>query len=332
MKSGEISASARGRVMNALLQVKPGEVLPARKAGRELLRFEVNGQTGQAQSWASGLYPENGVCVFRQAQAELLAEGFEPALALFSVQMPDNLPESWLTGCADRVGKAARQEGVRMGAGPMLFLPGLTDPVVIITMTGCRPGEEDGGKDPGHAGAGQDIIMTGFAGLWGSAGLTFRYYAALLEHFNPDFLADLHRPGPDAFRPDLAVRTLRNAGAESIFAAGQGGIYTALWDFGVRDGLGLTVDLAKIPVRQDCVEVCDHLGVNIYQLMSQGCVLAAADHSSLLLHFLQEAGIPAAVIGNFTGGNDRVILTDGEQKFLEPFRGDSFADAAAGVP
>ena len=50
-----------------------------------------------------------------------------------------------------------------------------------------------------------------------------------------------------------AVKTAAAAGARAMYAVGDGGVYTALWDMARRDDLGLTVSLQDIPIS------CTHL-------------------------------------------------------------------------
>ena len=40
-------------------------------------------------------------------------------------------------------------------------------------------------------------------------------------------------------------------------------------------GVGLEVDLKKIPIRQETVEICNYFGVNPYQIMSSGSMMIA---------------------------------------------------------
>ncbi|MBQ9594105.1 MAG: hydrogenase maturation factor, partial [Lachnospiraceae bacterium] len=63
---------------------------------------------------------------------------------------------------------------------------------------------------------------------------------------------------------------------------------------------------------------CEYYGINPYMLMSSGCLLIGCDHGASLVTELAGAGIPAAVIGRVTGGNDRVILNRGERRYLTP--------------
>ena len=83
-------------------------------------------------------------------------------------------------------------------------------------------------------------------------------------------------------------------------------------------GVGLEIDLKKIPVRQETIEICEFFGLNPYELISGGSMLMAAEDGNQLVHELKKAGIPAAVIGKAMAGNDRVLRNEEERRFLEP--------------
>ena len=97
-----------------------------------------------------------------------------------------------------------------------------------------------------------------------------------------------------------------------------GGIFGALWEMGAASGVGIVADLDKIPIRQETIELCEVFDINPYLLISSGCMLIGCENGNLLVERLQDAGIPAAVIGRATEGNDRVIRSGEETRFLEP--------------
>ena len=78
----------------------------------------------------------------------------------------------------------------------------------------------------------------------------------------------------------------------------------------------------KIPVRQETVEICEFFGISPYELLSGGCLLITADNGERLAQVLEEAGIPAAVIGRMTDNNDRIVINEDESRFLEKPRSD----------
>ncbi len=103
---------------------------------------------------------------------------------------------------------------------------------------------------------------------------------------------------------------------------GEGGVFTALWEIGEFLNCGMEVDLKKILIRQETIEVCEWLDINPYLTFSGGCVLAVTDRPDALLKAYENQGIFAAVLGRLKSGKDRIIQNNEEERFLEPFRQD----------
>ena len=82
--------------------------------------------------------------------------------------------------------------------------------------------------------------------------------------------------------------------------------------------MGIQVELKKIPVRQETIEVCEFIDCNPYLIASDGVLLAGTHEGARLVEAYRLAGIPAAVIGTVTGGNDRVVINGAEKRFLVP--------------
>ena len=49
----------------------------------------------------------------------------------------------------------------------------------------------------------------------------------------------------------------------------EGGVFGAFWEMASGAGVGLEVDLKKIPIRQETVEICNYFGVNPYQIIQR---------------------------------------------------------------
>ena len=97
----------------------------------------------------------------------------------------------------------------------------------------------------------------------------------------------------------------------------EGGVFGALWEMGSGSGVGLDIDLKKIPIRQETVEVCEALGLNPYILMSSGSMMIAADDGYGLAEKLKQAGIPASVVGKATEGKDRILRNGEDTRYLD---------------
>lgn len=169
--------------------------------------------------------------------------------------------------------------------------------------------------------AGSQIVMTKWAGLEGSAMLAQQCGARLAERY-PSYLIEEASGFEQYFSilPEAAVAA--QSGVSTSCAAAEGGIFRALWTLAERAGTGLEVDLKKIPIRQETVEICNHLDLNPYELMANGSFLCVTEHGGALVTELEKAGIPATVIGVVTDNNDRVIINGEERRFLEPAKED----------
>lgn len=185
---------------------------------------------------------------------------------------------------------------------------------------GTEAGEhaKDQGKRPF---AGSQIVMTKWAGIEGTVRLTNRCREQLLKRYSAHFLeeaAALDRCL--SIVPEAAAACKSGVGV--VCAAGEGGIFHALWTLAEQTGTGLEVFLKKIPIRQETVEVCNLLDVNPYELAANGSLLCVAADGETLAGQLRSAGIAAEVIGRLTGENGRVIINGEERRFLEPAKED----------
>lgn len=197
-------------------------------------------------------------------------------------------------------------------------------PVLTVTAVGtCRKGSLMASKD---ACAGDDLIVTKWVGLYGTALLAKARKRALLARF-PFDLVETAAAFDRMHMVTEEARIARDCGAHAMHDVTEGGVFGAMWQFADAAGLGLDVDLKKLPIRQETVEVCNALDVNPYLLVSDGCLLIAAKCGQALLEALHRAGIPAVIAGKFTDGNDRVVRNAEESRYLEPVCGDAIREA-----
>ena len=70
------------------------------------------------------------------------------------------------------------------------------------------------------------------------------------------------------------------------------------------------------------MEITEFFDINPYKLLSGGCLLIAAEDGPGICRELEKAGIPARIIGVATDSNDRVLVHEGERRFLETAQAD----------
>lgn len=165
-----------------------------------------------------------------------------------------------------------------------------------------------------------DIVMTGTAGDLGTAYLARHFEAQLLKRL-PAFFVEKAKILPEKELPGTALLMAERGMAAMLPLRGQkilqggilcsepigtGGIFGALWRLGEAAGTGLFVELSRIPVRQDTIEICEILDVTPYQLLSGGTL------------FLVENGnwTEGTVIGRTDGGKGRVVANAEGTRYL----------------
>ena len=164
--------------------------------------------------------------------------------------------------------------------------------------------------------------MTKWAGVAGTAILAEKEQQKL-ENRLPSYIVE---NGKD-LRGDISVlpesRTAMMVGAQGMHDISRGGVFSALWELAERGNIGIEVDLKKIPMRQETIEICEVLGVNPYELYGAGSLLVISDKGNEILHELEKLEIPATIIGKITEDNGKVLLNGEEVRYLDRPKNDS---------
>lgn len=246
---------------------------------------------------------------------DLASAGAEPIGVLLTILLPDGTREIALKRIMEQMELACREAKMQILGGHTEVTAVVNQPVVNVA--GVAKAKKGSLISTAGARAGMDIVVSKWVGIEGTMIFAKEKEAELKEHFPADFVDTAI--GFDRYLsvvPEAAVATQSSVAA--MHDVTEGGLFGALWEMAEASGVGLEIDLKKIPIRQETVEICEYFDVNPYGLISSGMMLMAAADGNALVLALQEAGIPATVIGKATEGNDRVIIRDEERRFLEP--------------
>ena len=171
------------------------------------------------------------------------------------------------------------------------------------------------------AGADQDIVVSKWIGLEGTVELVKQYRGRLRERF-PARMIDEAAAFDKYLSVEPEAATAMKSGVCGMHGVSRGGIFAGLWEMAQEAGVGLEVDLRKIPVRQETIEICEVFGENPYELLSGGCLIMTTRDGNALVMALEREEIPAVVIGRTTAGNDRVLYNQGHKQYLNKPRTD----------
>ena len=246
---------------------------------------------------------------------DLASAGAEPIGVLLTILLPDGTREIALKRIMEQMELACRDAKMQILGGHTEVTKVVNQPVVSVT--GVAKAKKGQLVTTAGARPGMDIVVTKWIGLEGTTILSKEKEAELKEHFPEEFVdTAISFEQYLSVIPEAAVAVKSGVGA--MHDVTEGGIFGALWEMAEASDVGLEIDLKKIPIRQETIEVCEYFDVNPYGLISSGSMLMAAEDGEKLVDRLARAGIPASVVGKAVAGNDRVILRDGERRFLEP--------------
>lgn len=256
-----------------------------------------------------------GVIAFYRAINCLAAMGAVGRSVLVNFLVPDWFMETDLRRVMEELYCAAAELEVSVAGVYVETVRGMEFPVMMVSAYG-EVGQEDW-VTPKRIEAGMDLVMTKEAGTEGAGILAFEREEELWKRFTLSFVDQVQGLLSNISAVGEAAVAVRH-GVKAMHSIGEGGVFGALWEIAEAAGLGLEADLKKIPIRQETIEICELFHRNPYQISSTGSLLMVAEDGYHLAEELEREGFRAAVIGRITSGKDRVLLQDGEKRFLEP--------------
>ena len=157
---------------------------------------------------------------------------------------------------------------------------------------------------------GQDIVIVGHIGAEGTVEAALENRELLLKTLPREFV---DRAAALEWRKGLAEELRGQFPGSFVREAGEGGIFAALWNMVEACNAGFTVDMKKLPILQETIEVCEALELNPYEIASGGCAVLAADNGNDIVWGL---GPSAVFVGKVTKGRDRILLSGGHRRYL----------------
>ncbi|MCI6552073.1 MAG: AIR synthase family protein [Lachnospiraceae bacterium] len=267
-------------------------VVPVTWQGEHMVRFAVHG-------------PVN----------DLAASGAEPVAVMVSALLPLDMEEAELRAMMAEAEAECAALGIQAVGGHTEITDAVSRP--ILTVCGIGKIADSSSASVSRIRAGLDIVASKWIGLGGTSIIARCRGGELAARYPVRFIEEAKEF--DRFLsvvPEAA--TAVKSGVCAMHDVTEGGIFGALWEMAEGAGVGLEIDLKKIPVKQETIEICEFFGINPYELASGGCLLMAADNGCRLVRALEARQIPAVLIGRTTEGRDRVVVNEGERRFLEP--------------
>lgn len=252
---------------------------------------------------------------FQKCANNLATAGAEPVAAELVIFLPENVEEPELKALMSEAEGIAAELNIQIIGGQTRVSSAVRQPLATVTGYGIR---KTGAvqMDVRKKLAGQDIIITKWIGLEGTADLAARNQEGLLTRY-PAYLVEEAAAFDRYYSILPEAATAVKSGGCTMHDASEGGIFAGLWEMAEGAGVGLTIDMKKLPLRQETVEVCEFCNVNPYELRSGGSLIIASPEGTAVVEALAAEGIPAVIVGRFTDSNERLILNEDEVRYMD---------------
>lgn len=317
LKVGKVPESVLKRSIFRQIHTRRREVLLGAGVGEDCaaLKLEPGEVFVVSTDPITGTARDIGRLAIHVTVNDLASAGAEPVGVMLTILLPEGSEEQDLKQMMAQMEECCAKAGVQIMGGHTEVTRAVTQP--LISVCGIGKAREEELVSTAGAKPGEDLVITKWIGLEGTSIIAKEKEAELLARYPADLVETAKAFDQYlSVQPEAAVAV--RFGVSAMHDVTEGGIFGALWEMAESSGVGLEVDLRKIPVRQETIEVCELFGINPYELISSGSMLMAAPDGGGLVRELEKAGIHAVVVGRATSGNDRVLLNGEERRFLEP--------------
>lgn len=316
MKIGKVSQTVLKRSMLKPLQFQREEAIIEPSAWEMCYGARVQ---ADEQCISSGviLYGDEkdlGVFALAQVVNDLATRGARAVGASVYIMLPPYAYESRLKAMVELIERAGSAHAVQIMCAKAEVSPVINKAVVHVNGVGVLKKGELLQSRMGRAD--QDIVLLKWIGLEGTFRVMYKNEEDFSKRFVPTFLNQIKDMKPQLFS-ERELMLAKDFGVSAMHQITSGGILSALWEMAESSNVGLEVDLKKMAIKQETVEVCEFCHLNPYQLTSAGSVLIFTDRGEELVSRFHEEGIQATVLGRTTVDTARVILSDGEKRFLD---------------
>lgn len=319
MKKGKISENVLKRSVLKYIRKSNNEILKGAGIGEDCAFLKCSGNELMVSAQTVTLpIKEAGELAVYAAVNNLAAGGGKAHSVTLALTLPEELAEQELQVMMKQIDSTCGELDVQIAGGHTEVTDNVKAPIITVTALGT-PFEGTQFKENDKTNL--DIVMTKWIGLEGTVILAKEKERDLLTRY-PHSIVNTAQNFEQYLSLLPEAATALKSGVYTMHDVRGGGVFGALYELAKRMGVGLSIDLKKIPVRQETIEICEFFDLNPYELLSGGSLLIVTENGDELVEELEKKDIFSAVIGKTMKGNDKVVLNEDEKRFLEPAKTD----------
>ena len=268
MKIGKIPETVLKRSVLKQIKHRRDEVLVGPAIGEDCSIISISDDEVIVMSTdpITGTVEDIGTLAVHITANDIASSGAEVIGIMLSVLLPENTSEAELKSLIHSVEGVCEKLQIEVLGGHTEVTKVVNQ--IIVTVTGIGKMKRSQMIKTSGALAGQEIVMTKWAGLEGTAILAKSKESDLLTRYSADFINQAKEMLEHiSVIPEAKIAI--EVGVTSMHDVTEGGIFGALWEIGAASKVGLEVYLQKIQLRQETVEICEFFDLNPYMLISR---------------------------------------------------------------
>ena len=252
MKTGKIPESVLKRSVLRQLHNRRDEVLLGAGVGEDCaaLTLEADEVFVMSTDPITGTGKEMGSLAVITTANDLASSGAEPVGVMLMILLPEASEEALLKEIMRDAEATCEKFHMQILGGHTEVSAAVNRPV--ISVSGVGKVKKDAMIKTGGARPGMDIVVSKWIGIEGTVILAKERERELLGRYATTFIdraKDL-----DAYISVLSEAAVAaRSGVSAMHDVTEGGIFGALWEMAEASGVGLEIDLKKIPVRQETI-------------------------------------------------------------------------------
>ena len=315
MRQGKISENVLKRSVLKKIKTHRDEVVSGAGIGKDcaILAFGEE-ETVLSVTPVTAPVTELSSYAIPMALNNVAVSGAEPVGVMLSILLPEETEEAEFQRIMEQAEDVCSDLHVEIIGGHTEVTPAVAHPIMTVTGVGKKEAARAG--YPQGIKANQDIVVSKWIGLEGTARLAKEHKEELCSRYPVRMIEEAA-----AYDKYLSVipeaATAMKSGVCGMHDVSRGGIFGALWEMASGAGVGLEIDLKKLPVKQETIEICEFFELNPYELLSGGCLIMVTEDGNGLVTALAREEIPAVIVGRTTDSNDRILYNEDEKRYLD---------------
>ena len=153
----------------------------------------------------------------------------------------------------------------------------------------------------------KEIIITGSVALSGVRKIIDKKYKEITDKYPERIIEKIISCSESLADTEALLLSFEPVYSKQL---GEGGLFSGLWHMSKELKSGFCVDMRRVPVLQETIEICEMFNINPYCLESgQAGIFVCEDYKNSLPE--------SFVIGRLDDSNDKRLLTGDRVRFLD---------------